>query len=84
MKLDKEEQFYNIKLETIKNERWSSLEFTEKIDRNKKKNKKRKNLIDYTERKQEVLTNQKIKSLIDFDREFLLVLNRLLFKKTEK
>ena len=84
MKLDKEEQFYIIKLETIKNERLSSLEFTEKIDRNKKKNKKRKNLIDYTERKQEALTNQKIKSLIDFDREFLLVLNRLLFKKTEK
>ena len=42
MKLDKEEQFYNIKLETIKNERLSSLEFTEKIDRNKKKNKKEK------------------------------------------
>ena len=53
MKLDKEDHFYNIKLETIKNEPLSSLESAEKIDGNKKKNKKRKNLIDYTERKQE-------------------------------
>ena len=70
MKLDKEDHFYNIKLETIKNEPLSSLESAEKIDGNKKKNKKRKNLIDYTERKQEALTNQKIKSLIDFDQEY--------------
>ena len=40
MKLDKEDHFYNIKLETIKNEPLSSLESAEKIDGNKKKNKK--------------------------------------------
>ena len=81
MKIDKKDQFYNIKLEAIKNERLSSLESAQKIDGNKKKNKKRKNLIDYSERKSEALTNQKIKSLIDIEKSTLLVLNQLLFKK---
>ena len=42
MKLNKEDQFYNIKLETIKNERLSSLEAAEKIDGKKIKIKKEK------------------------------------------
>ena len=42
MKLNKEDQFYNIKLETIKNERLSSLEAAEKIDGKKIKRKKEK------------------------------------------
>ena len=42
-KLNKEDQFYNIKLETIQNERLSSLEAAKKIDGSKKKNKKKQN-----------------------------------------
>ena len=37
MKLDKEDRFYEIKLQTIKTERLSSLEAAEKVDQNKKK-----------------------------------------------
>ena len=37
MKLDKEDRFYKIKLQTIKTERLSSLEAAEKVDQNKKK-----------------------------------------------
>ena len=42
MKLDKEDRFYKIKLQTIKTERLSSLEAAEKDDENKKKNKTKK------------------------------------------
>ena len=42
MKLDKEDRFYEIKLQTIKTERLSSLEAAEKDDENKKKNKTKK------------------------------------------
>ena len=42
MKLDQEDKFYEIKLQTLKTERLSSLEATEKIDQ-KKKIKKMKN-----------------------------------------
>ena len=84
MKLDKEDQFYNIKLETIKNERLSSLESAEKVDGNKKKNKKRKNLIDYSERKSEDLTNQKIKSLIDFNEEYSASIKSVAIQKDSK
>ena len=84
MKLDKEDQFYNIKLETIKNERLSSLESAEKVDGNKKKNKKRKNLIDYSERKSEALTNQKIKSLIDIDEEYSASIKSVALQKDLK
>ena len=67
MKLDKEDKFYQIKLQTIKTERLTDLEAWEKFERKKKKNKKRLNLIDFTDRKNQALTNQKVKSLIDFD-----------------
>ena len=40
-KLKKDDQFYNIKLETIQNERLSSLEAAAKIDVSKKKNQKK-------------------------------------------
>ena len=36
MKLDKEDKFYEIKLQTLKTERLSSSEATEKIDQKKK------------------------------------------------
>ena len=84
MKLDKEDQFYNIKLETLKSECLSSLETAQKIDGKKKKNKRRQNLIDYSERKTEALTNQKIKSLIDFDEQYSASIKSLTYPKRYK
>ena len=51
MKLDPNERFYEIKLQTIKSERLSSIEAAEKLDQNKKKIKKRATLYDYVDRK---------------------------------
>ena len=50
----------------------------------KNKKKKRKNLIDYSERKNEALTNQKIKSLIDFDEEYSASIKSLAIQKDTK
>ena len=41
MKLDKEDRFYEIKLETLKTERLSSIEAAEKVDHNKRKPKEK-------------------------------------------
>ena len=59
MKLDKEDKFYEIKLQTLKTERLSSVEAAEKIDQKKQK---RATLVDYVDRKNEALTNQRVKS----------------------
>ena len=48
-----------------------------------KKNKKRTKLVGFSEREKEVLTNQKIKSLIDFD-EPLSASNHFPSKKIRK
>ena len=83
-KLNKEDQFYSIKLETIKNECLSTLEAAEKIDGSKKKSKKRTKLVDYSERKNEALTNEKIKSLINFDEQYSASIKSLSIQKIAK
>ena len=67
--LDKEDRFSEIKLRTIKTERLQQLEAAERFEQQKKKNKERAKLVDFVDRKNEALTNQKVKSLIDFDEE---------------
>ena len=84
MKLDKEDRFYEIKLQTIKTERLSSLEAAEKVDQNKKKNKRKISLIDYSERKNEALTNQKVKCLIDFDDQYSASIKSIAIQKESK
>ena len=42
----------------------------QKLEKKKNKNRKRLNLVYFSERKKEALRNQKIKSLIDFDEEY--------------
>ena len=70
-KLDKEDRFYKIKLQTIKTERLQQLEAAKKFEQQKKKKlKKGSKLIDFVDRKSKALTNQKVKSLIDFDEEY--------------
>ena len=84
MKLDNEDRFYEIKLETLKTERLSSIEAAEKVDHNKRKTKRKISLIDYSERKKEALTNQKIKSLIDFDDQYSASIKSIAIQKESK
>ena len=84
MKLDKEDKFYQIKLQTIRQERLSSLEAAEKVDQSKKEGKRKANLIDYSERKNEALINQKVKSLIDFDDQYSASIKSISIQKETK
>ena len=84
MKLDKEDKFYQIKLQTIRQKRLSSLEAAEKVDQSKKKGKRKANLIDYSKRKNEALINQKVKSLIDFDDQYSASIKSISIQKETK
>ena len=76
--------FCEIKLETLKSERLSSIEAAEKVDHNKRKTKRKISLIDYSERKKEALTNQKVKSLIDFDDQYSASIKSIAIQKESK
>ena len=81
-KLDKEDRFYEIKLQTIKTGRLQQLEVAEKYEQQKKK--KRPKLVDFVDRKNEALTNQKVKSLIDFDEEYSCSIRSIAIEKSSK
>ena len=70
IKSNKEDRFYPIKLNSLDVERLSNLEAAENFEKKKKKKKKRLSLVAFSERKNEALRNQKIKSLIDFNEEY--------------
>ena len=72
MKLDKEDRFYEIKLQTLEADIKSSLESAEIFVKNLKKKKKRKTLHDYDTRKDEVCKNQQLNQYlkIDFNDEY--------------
>ena len=72
-KLDKEHRFYEIKLQTIKTERLKDLKAAENVDQQIKKNKKRT----------KPLTNQKVKSLIDFDEEYTSSIKSVAIEKVQ-
>ena len=83
IKLDKEDKFYAIKLNSLKAKRMSDLDTADNFDKKIKKI-RRLNLIDYTKRKDEALRDQKIKSLIDFDEEYCSSIRSLPVKKSVK
>ena len=84
-KLDKEDRFYEIKLQTIKNERLQEIETAETFEEhNKKKNKKIKKLVDFVDRRDEAFTNQKVKSLIHFDEEHSCSIRSIAIEKIKK
>ena len=83
-KLDKEDRFYNIKLQTIKNERLQQIEATEKFEQQQKKNKQRTKLTDFAKRKSDAFTNQKVKSLIDFNQQYSWSIRSIAIEKTNK
>ena len=84
MKLDKEDRFYEIKLQTLNAERRSSLESAEIFEKNWIRNKKRKTLHDYGTRKDEVFRNQQIKSLTDFDEDYSSSIRSVAVQKSLK
>ena len=84
MKLDKEDKFYEIKLQTIKTERLANLEAAEKFEQKKKQHSKKLNLIGFTDRKNQHLTNQKVKTLIDFDEEYSSSIRAIAIEKSSK
>ena len=54
------------------------------LSKEREKNKKRTKLVDFTDRKNEALTNQKVKSLIDFDEEYSSSIRSVAIKKSSK
>ena len=68
-------------MQAIKTERLQQLEAAEKLEQQKKINKKRSKLIDFIDRKNETLTNQIVKSLIDFDEEYLCSIRSVAIEK---
>ena len=68
-------------MQTLKSERLSQLDSAEKFEQQKKKNKKRSKLIDFVNRKSAALTNQKVKSLIDFDEDYSCSIRSLAIEK---
>ena len=83
-KLGKEDRFYNIKLQTIKNERLQQIEAREKFEQQQKKNKQRTKLTDFADRKSDAFTNQKVKSLIDFNQQYSWSIRSIAIEKTNK
>ena len=83
-KLKKEDQFYNIKFQTIKDEYLAELEAAEKIDSKKKKNKTRTTLVDFSDRQEKALTDTIIKSLTDFDEQYSASIKSLSIEKKHK
>ena len=54
------------------------------LSNKKTKNKKRAKLVDFVNRKSEAFTNQKVKSLIDFDEEYSCTIRLVIIKKSSK
>ena len=75
IKLDTDDKFYQIQLDTLNTERLTNLEVASSFENKQKKNKRKLTLNNYDDRKHEVLRNQKIKSLIGFDEEYCTVIS---------
>ena len=83
MALSKDDKYYEIKLSTLNTEKSESLEAAENFDK-KKKSKKKRTLYHYLERQEEAYGSDKIKSLIDFDEEYVSSVKLLANKKGTK
>ena len=82
IKLDKEDRFYEIKLQTLDAGRKCSLESAEIFQKeNWKKIKKEKH---YETRKDEVFQNQQVKSLNDFDDKYSSSIRSVAIKKSQE
>ena len=68
----------------LKMKDYSKLNQQKDLINTRKKNKKRTKLIDFVDRKDEALTNQKDKSLIDFDEEYSVSIRSVAIEKNKK
>ena len=66
-KLDKNDPFYQTKLNTINHEHAVGLETAKSFEEKKKNQKRKLTLVDYVKRMDEANENTNVKSLIDFD-----------------
>ena len=83
-KLDKNDPFYVIKWESCQNLYLAEKEAAQQFENKKRKNKRKLDLTDYSERMQKVLKDTKVKSLIDFDREHSASIKALSVEKNTK
>ena len=83
MKLSRDDKFYEMKLSTLNTEVNESVESDENVDK-KKRLKKKITPFPYLERQEEAYRNNKIKSLIDFDEEYVSGAKSLAVKKETK
>ena len=73
-----------MKLSTLNTEVNESVESDENVDKKKKRLKKKITPFPYLERQEEAYRNNKIKSLIDFDEEYVSGAKSLAVKKETK
>ena len=84
MKLSKDDKFYEIKLSTLNAEKYKSLKAADNFEKKAKRQRKNRTLYDYLQRQEEAYRNNKIKSLIDFDEEYVSSIKPLAVKKETK
>ena len=82
MRLSKDDKYYEIKLSMLNTEKSESLESAQNFE--KKRNKKKRTLYHYLERPEEACRNNKIKSLTNFDEEYVSNVKSLAIKKKQK
>ena len=82
IKLDNQDKFYALKLNTINDQRLSDLKAADNLEKKKNKNKKRLNLLHFSERKSKALRNQKVKAWIEFDEEYSSNIKSLAIKQS--
>ena len=84
IKLNKEDNFYPIKLNSLEAEHLASSEAAETFERKGKRNKRPLNLVDFGQRKDDAFRNHKVKILIDFDEEYCSSIKSLKVQKDVK
>ena len=84
MRLSKDDKYYEIKLSMLNTEKSESLESAQSFEKKKKRNKKKRTLYHYLERPEEACRNNKIKSLTNFDEEYISNVKSLAIKKKQK
>ena len=84
MKLSKDDKHYEIKLSMLNRKKWVFRSCWEFWQKKNKRNKKKRTLYHYLERQEEAYRNNKIKSLIDFDEEYVSSMKSLAIKKETK
>ena len=68
-KISTDNKFYEVKKSAVKNDKACEVDTLETFEAKKKESKKRKSLVEYASYKEAIHTNNKIKSMIEFDNE---------------